>query len=583
MLLQFTLSADQGRYDELLERSTVLSTVKLISSADQKLENGDEEEALVQYMVVASRPSSDLSPAELEAHVKANLRAGDIHYGKGNYSNALRFYVAALKLSESHPKNPYLPELYKNMGNVYNMFQDFEKGYSLYKTGLKYAEETHDNETHYKLLQNLVGVCIHLNDIAAAREYYEQSQKLEHPVSEEGKYMDDYTLALILKHEGRGSEAVTHFRRLARRASATGIGARYECSAYGEIARIYQQEGKTDSVIYYLTRCKDVAQKNDILYQFAESLKMLYQIYEEMGNTAMATPLKNRYLEMKDSSYNQRQFDSAKNQQFLYEIEKTERQIAELNEREAESARLISRQRLILILAVVILLIVALASYFLYRQKRRLSESYSNLYDIHQRMQSNMRISKEHQTGLMKENALLREKLERESRDRETALDSNQTDNSSIYLKEERGTYAMRYTGSALSEQQRTRLSESIMDVMDGCMPFCAIDFSLNTLAKLVGSNSKYVSQVINDVFKKNFSTFVNEYRVNLACERLADFDNFGNYSMNGIAESVGFKSSATFTTVFKKLVGITPSMYQKMTLEKRNKAAKEGKRQGIS
>lgn len=70
----------------------------------------------------------------------------------------------------------------------------------------------------------------------------------------------------------------------------------------------------------------------------------------------------------------------------------------------------------------------------------------------------------------------------------------------------------------------------------------------------------------------------VNEYRINLACERLADREGFGQYSMNGIGESVGFRSSATFTTVFKKITGITPSVYQKLTRENRNKAAKQGK-----
>ena len=171
LILPFTISAAPGRYDELLERSTVMPTQKLISSADAKLKQGLEDEALVQYMVVASRPSDGLSDAELEAHVKANLSAGDIHYSKGNYSNALRFYVTALKLSESHKGNPYLPVIYKNMGNVYNMFQDFEKGYSLYKKGLKYAEDQNDADTRYKLLQNLVGVCINLKDIGGARKY----------------------------------------------------------------------------------------------------------------------------------------------------------------------------------------------------------------------------------------------------------------------------------------------------------------------------------------------------------------------------------------------------------------------------
>lgn len=94
---------------------------------------------------------------------------------------------------------------------------------------------------------------------------------------------------------------------------------------------------------------------------------------------------------------------------------------------------------------------------------------------------------------------------------------------------------------------------------------YCQTDFSLDKLAKLVGSNSKYVSQVINDSFKKNFNAFVNTYRIQTARERLIDVDHYGNLTIKGIAESVGFKSPTTFINVFKKMVGLSPSVYQNM------------------
>ena len=103
------------------------------------------------------------------------------------------------------------------------------------------------------------------------------------------------------------------------------------------------------------------------------------------------------------------------------------------------------------------------------------------------------------------------------------------------------------------------------MRVMEETTEFCSTDFTLDRLVELVDSNSKYVSQVINDSFNKNFNTFVNTYRIKLACERLIDVENYGKFSIKGIAESVGFKSQPTFIGVFKKMVGLTPSMYQSM------------------
>lgn len=573
----------------MVKNKATWSAEKLNAAADSLIKNGADNEAMVLYMMASSKPANDASPEEIKNHVKANLHVGDIHYAKGNYANALRYYVTGLRLSESTQGRPYLPVLYKNMGNVYNMFQDFEKGQSLYLKGLEVARQTADNETAYKLLQNLVGVSINLNDVASARKYFEQSQSTSHKADDESRYMDGYTLALILKHEGKNTESIAQFRNLAMKARQTGIGARYECSAYGEMARIYDRMGQTDSTLFYLTRCKDVAQGSGILHQFVESLKMLYTIYEQRGNTLMATTLKNRYLEMKDSIYNQRQFDMAKNQQFLYEIEKTEKMIADLNDRQARSAMLISRQRITMICAFAVIVMVALLSYYFYRQKKRLSESYRNLYEMHQRLTESNKEARQ-KISFAKENDSLRAEILRLKDMLETAgpedPDNNRDGNAdhipsclneATAEKEVQENPETRQIRSSLGQEQKEKLAEAIIHIMEDLMPFCSADFSLNSLATSVNSNTKYVSIVINDVFKKNFSTFVNEYRVNLACERLADNDSFGHYSISGIGESVGFKSNATFTTVFKKFVGITPSVYYKLAKETRNKATKQG------
>lgn len=108
------------------------------------------------------------------------------------------------------------------------------------------------------------------------------------------------------------------------------------------------------------------------------------------------------------------------------------------------------------------------------------------------------------------------------------------------------------------------RLRQEIAGIMENTEEFCNPDFSLETLAERVSSNSKYVSQVINDSYGKNFSAYVNEYRVRLAAKRLADPE-FRSLTIKAVSESVGFKTHATFITVFRKVTGMTPSVYQKM------------------
>lgn len=77
--------------------------------------------------------------------------------------------MKGMKVSDANEKKPHLAVSYKNIGNVYSMFQDYEKGISLYLEGVKQAKESGDNETLYKLYQNLTGAYIYLNDTKTAR------------------------------------------------------------------------------------------------------------------------------------------------------------------------------------------------------------------------------------------------------------------------------------------------------------------------------------------------------------------------------------------------------------------------------
>jgi AraC-like DNA-binding protein len=66
-------------------------------------------------------------------------------------------------------------------------------------------------------------------------------------------------------------------------------------------------------------------------------------------------------------------------------------------------------------------------------------------------------------------------------------------------------------------------------------------------------------------MYKFNFNNLLNEFRVREACRRLAEDDIYTNYTIEAIAESIGFKSRSNFISTFKKLTGITPSEYKRI------------------
>ena len=68
-----------------------------------------------------------------------------------------------------------------------------------------------------------------------------------------------------------------------------------------------------------------------------------------------------------------------------------------------------------------------------------------------------------------------------------------------------------RYKNSNLADHDKQDILSKIINVMEYSDKIYDNDFDLNTLAEMVGTNYKYVSQVINQEFNKNFSAYLSE------------------------------------------------------------------------
>ena len=73
---------------------------------------------------------------------------------------------------------------------------------------------------------------------------------------------------------------------------------------------------------------------------------------------------------------------------------------------------------------------------------------------------------------------------------------------------------------------------------------------------------------MIHDFYNCNFNVFLNEYRIKEACRRLAEDSVFKRLTVQGMANSVGFKSRSAFIAAFKRFAGLTPSEYIKISAQ---------------
>lgn len=117
-----------------------------------------------------------------------------------------------------------------------------------------------------------------------------------------------------------------------------------------------------------------------------------------------------------------------------------------------------------------------------------------------------------------------------------------------------------RYANKKIDDAEANEQLSHMIHIMQSNQPFLDSNFKLKDLSALASLPSHRVSQILNDNMGKNFSTFINEYRIQEACALLGENDHL---SLEGIGYKVGFKSKSTFFTTFKKVTGVTPSVYQ--------------------
>lgn len=115
--------------------------------------------------------------------------------------------------------------------------------------------------------------------------------------------------------------------------------------------------------------------------------------------------------------------------------------------------------------------------------------------------------------------------------------------------------------------------AENLFAKLDGAMKqkelFKNASLTLNELAKAIGISSHQLSQLLNDNIGKNFTSYVNECRIEEACRMIT---NGHIYTLEAIGYEVGFNSKSTFYTAFKKVIGTTPMLYRDSLPQKNRK-----------
>lgn len=502
------------------ERWAKLSTDSLMNRGRKYLISGDKpDSALICYTIVTSRYNSGkASRHELYQYAKALNNMGFLfaeHYL--DYEKAYSYLTQSLKLSQKNRFSDNLPYVYLNLAAVYENRKSVfgisdPKHDALKNMRLAFRSATEEKEWNvaFTCFTNLLNMVAEDNTLHGIQEEIRIFKSIfsNHPIP-----MGKFAMTLLLYQKacckgdyGNALHQALQMKVLA--ADIPDIGMECELNARWKIAKAFAGMGDFKMAETTYGHIADFIREkgmDDEMVNLYEDCKKLYQ---QMGDKEKARQYDYLYLKEKDNLFHRSNVEKMERSHFVNEINSVNEQMEQLN---AKRRKLWITLVVVIMFCVVIAVALALIIRGFFRQRAYIKILY----------EKNMALAKAEKP------------------------------------KEKKA--------SSLDEDRISELCDKIDQALLDNSLICSPDFSLQQLAEHIGSNYKYVSQVINDRYQKNFRLLVNEARVKEACRRLGDPEQYGNLTIEAISTGLGFKSRSNFAVTFKKITGISPSDFQKM------------------
>ena len=119
-----------------------------------------------------------------------------------------------------------------------------------------------------------------------------------------------------------------------------------------------------------------------------------------------------------------------------------------------------------------------------------------------------------------------------------------------------------KYKNNKLRENDKSAYLQKLNSYMEADKPYLNPDITLESLSNALSVNPRILSQIINETYKKNFKSYILEYRIRESMKILAD-EKHSNLTILEVLYQVGFNSKSAFNNQFKLFTNLTPIEYR--------------------
>ncbi len=481
-------------------------------------------------MQLASNSEQNIDP-DVYPNIHADFATlkSDIYTERGEYDMALETGLQLLDRAEKTDNDYLLMKAYAALSHYYLRTENFSKALQYCLRGLDFIIKLKKTQYFFPKIDEIARMTAKLNDPDRALEAYEFYSQLEKEISPPGDYIQSIVymnMADIYMNSGDFEKAQHHLSEAIKVNYKNNYRFRIPRALILQ-AKLHMKMKDTINAISNYEKSIDAAEQIDAFDVVKCNSSILINLFTLTNQPSKAKEYETIYQTINDSL-----FTNEKEQKIA--ILEARRRIKEITEKQSilELENLAQKERVrTIMIALVFFLIVsgtAIFSYIKVKNKNRLL--FNRTIEL-----AEMQISFENQSSFFR-----KEKVPEEIQDNGASRTKNNH------------TIDEDIKDIILSKLSKLEKENFFLD------PNC----NLHQLSEKLKTNSKYLSQVINQEKKSNFNNYINELRITYLLSKLVKDKEFRNSKLSYIAASIGYNNLNTFNSAFKKRQGILPSYF---------------------
>lgn len=292
---------------------------------------------------------------------------GAIYDYRGDYNKAIAHYISSLKVNEELKNYEGALSAANNIGNVLSQQHNAKDAIKYYRISLDYSKRAQKNKGIADALINIGNVKFDINENDSALMYYNLSKPLYLIEGDQERIATLYNSFGAWYYKSNQLDSSFHYFQKAKTLYEGVQNKQGLAEVYNHIGKIYLNKGDVVNAEKYfvdgLSFTKELGSK-DFEASYYQSLAMLYS---KKGDYNKAYTYHVLFYDIKDSLITKESLKQIADMNVKYESEKKEQEIHILNkEKELQNSNL-KKQRLIIIISIIGLMIAVLLSLFVWK------------------------------------------------------------------------------------------------------------------------------------------------------------------------------------------------------------------------